>query len=43
MMPFVSINAEIKNSIIKMPLLKRTKRNKYLTNNITKEVVNEKD
>lgn len=43
MMPFVSVNAEIKNSIIKFPLLCRTKRNKYLTNNITKEVCNEKD
>lgn len=43
MMPFVSVNAGIKNSIIKFPLLCRTKRNKYLTNNITKEVCNEKD
>lgn len=42
MMPFVSINADIKNSLIKFPLRSRTKRNKYLTNNITREVNHEK-
>lgn len=43
MMPFVSVNADIKNSIVKFPILNRTKRNKYLTKNITKEVNNEKN
>ena len=43
MMPFVSINADIKNSLIKFPLRSRTKRNKYLTNNITREVNHEKN
>lgn len=37
-MPFTPINSDIKNSIIKFPLLKRNKRNKYLTNNIIREV-----
>ena len=32
-------NQEIKNSIIKLPIRKRTKRNKYLTDNITREVI----
>lgn len=43
MMPFTPINSDIKNSIIKFPLLKRNKRNKYLTNNIIREVSYEKD
>ena len=34
---------ELKNSIIKFPLLKRNKRNKYLTNNIIREVSYEKN
>lgn len=42
-MPFTPINDDIKNSIIKFPLLKRNKRNKYLTNNIIREVNYEKD
>lgn len=42
-MPFTPINSDIKNSIIKFPLLKRNKRNKYLTNNIIREVSYEKD
>ena len=42
-MPFTPINNDIKNSIIKFPLLKRNKRNKYLTNNIIREVNYEKD
>lgn len=42
-MPFTPINEDIKNSIIKFPLLKRKKRNKYLTNNIIKEVYSEKN
>ena len=37
-MPFTPIDSDIKNSIIKFPLLKRNKRNKYLTNNIIREV-----
>ncbi len=43
MMPFTPISEEIKNSIIKFPLTKRNKRNKYLTNNIIREVTNEKN
>lgn len=43
MMPFAPISDEIKNSIIKAPLLKRNKRNKYLTRNIIREVYHEKD
>lgn len=43
MMPFTPINNDIKNSIIKFPLLKRNKRNKYLTNNIIREASYEKD
>ena len=39
MMPFTPINEDIKNSIIKFPLINRKKRNKYLTNNIIKEVI----
>lgn len=42
-MPFTPINSDIKNSIIKFPLLKRNKRNKYLTNNIIREVSYEKN
>lgn len=42
-MPFTPINDDIKNSIIKFPLLKRNKRNKYLTNNIIREVGYEKN
>ena len=42
-MPFTPINSDIKNSIIKFPLLKRNKRNKYLTNNIIREASYEKD
>ena len=42
-MPFTPINNDIKNSIIKFPLLKRNKRNKYLTNNIIREASYEKD
>ena len=42
-MPFTPINSDIKNSIIKFPLLKRNKRNKYLTNNIIREVGYEKN
>ena len=42
-MPFTPINSDIKNSIIKFPLLKRNKRNKYLTNNIVREVSYEKN
>lgn len=38
MMPFTPISEDIKNSFIKFPLLKRNKRNKYLTNNIIREV-----
>ena len=41
--PFTPINDDIKNSIIKFPLLKRNKRNKYLTNNIIREVSYEKN
>lgn len=43
MMPFTPIDSDIKNSIIKFPLLKRNKRNKYLTNNIIREVSYEKN
>jgi spore germination protein KA len=42
-MPFTPINSDTKNSIIKFPLLKRNKRNKYLTNNIIREVSYEKN
>ena len=42
-MPFTPINSDIKNSIIKFPLLKRNKSNKYLTNNIIREVSYEKN
>lgn len=42
-MPFTPINSDIKNSIIKFPLLKRNKRNKYLTNNIIRGVSYEKN
>lgn len=42
-MPFTPINSDIKNSIIKFPLLKRNRRNKYLTNNIIREVSYEKN
>lgn len=42
-MPFTPIDSDIKNSIIKFPLLKRNKRNKYLTNNIIREVSYEKN
>lgn len=42
-MPYAPISEEIKNSIIKFPLLKRNKRNKYLTNNIIREVSHEKN
>ena len=42
-MPFTPINSDIKNSIIKFPLLKRNKRNKYLTNNIIRKVSYEKN
>lgn len=42
-MPFTPINSDIKNSIIKFPLLKINKRNKYLTNNIIREVSYEKN
>ena len=38
MIPFTPISEDIKNSFIKFPLLKRNKRNKYLTNNIIREV-----
>ncbi len=37
MIPFTPISEDIKNSFIKFPLLKRNKRNKYLTNNIIRE------
>ena len=42
-MPFTPIDSDIKNSIIKFPFLKRNKRNKYLTNNIIREVSYEKN
>ena len=42
MMPYTPLSEDIKNSIIKFPLLKRNKRNKYLTNNIIREVSDEK-
>ena len=42
-MPYAPLSEEIKNSIIKFPLLKRNKRNKYLTNNIIREVSHEKN
>lgn len=42
-MPYTPLSEDIKNSIIKFPLQKRTKRNKYLTNNIIKEVTNEEN
>lgn len=42
-MPFTPLDSDIKNSIIKFPLLKRNKRNKYLTNNIIREVSYEKN
>lgn len=42
-MPFTPIDSDIKNSIIKFPLHKRNKRNKYLTNNIIREVSYEKN
>lgn len=43
MIPYAPISSNIKNSIIKFPLLKRKKRDKYLTNNIIREATNEKD
>ena len=43
MMPYTPLSEDIKNSIIKFPLLKRNKRNKYLTNNIIREVSDEKN
>lgn len=44
MIPFAPLSpAGLKNSIIKFPIKKRTKRDKYLTNNITREVIHEKD
>ena len=40
MIPYVPLSFEgLKNSIIKLPIRKRTKRNKYLTDNITREVI----
>lgn len=40
MIPYVPLSLEgLKNSIIKLPIRKRTKRNKYLTDNITREVI----
>lgn len=41
--PFVPMASTIKNSFIKFPLLKRNKRNKYLTSNIIREVTHEKN
>ena len=43
MLPFTPLSEEIKNSIIKFPLSKRNKRDKYLTKNIIREVKNEKN
>lgn len=44
MIPYAPLSlAGIKNSIIKFPIKSRTKRNKFLTNNITREVINDKD
>lgn len=44
LIPFAPLDiAGLKNSIIKFPIKKRTKRNKYLTNNITREVIDEKN
>ncbi len=44
MIPFAPLSIEgLKNSIIKFPIKKRRKRNKYLTKNITREVINEKN
>ena len=43
MMPYTPLSEDIKNSIIRFPLLKRNKRNKYLTNNIIREVSDEKN
>lgn len=44
LLPFSPVSKEgLKNSIIKVPLAKLTKRRKYLSNNIIKEVNHEKD
>ena len=43
MIPYAPLSkAGIKNSIVKFPIKSRTKRNKFLTDNIIKEVTNEK-
>lgn len=44
LIPYTPLSiAGLKNSIVKFPIRARKQRNKYLTNNITKEVINEKD
>ncbi len=44
MIPYTPISlAGLKNSVIKFPVKKRTKRIKYLTDNITREVFHDKD
>lgn len=43
LIPFAPLSEGIKNSIIKLPLKMRKKRDKYLSNNITREVINEKN
>ena len=44
MIPYAPLSkAGIKNSIVKFPIKSRTKRNKFLTDNIIKEVNNEKN
>ncbi len=44
LVPFVPTSKEgLKNSIIKLPLKKLTKREKYLSDNVTKEVIHEED
>lgn len=44
MIPYAPLSlAGLKNSIIKFPIKSRTKRNKFLTDNITREVIDDKD
>ncbi len=44
MIPYAPLSkAGIKNSVVKFPLKSRKKRNKFLTDNVTREVINEKD
>lgn len=43
MMPYTPLTTEVKNSIFKLPLRKRNKRNKYLTDNIVRSDFREKD